>query len=304
VSEEDRGGAGLHRAPAGPAPKVSVLMNVFNGVAYVRDAITSILTQTFPDFELIVVDDGSTDGTSQVLSTIHDPRLRVVRQANRGIAPTCAAHLPLCRGEYVARMDADDLARVDRLQRQVGFLDEHPEHTLCGSSLLIIDELARVVGRREYPVEDDAVRAVLLDFNPFAQSAVMFRREAALTAGGYDSAAHYVEDYDLWLRMARRGRVHNLPEPLVAYRLHGEASKVKGTKRQLRATLELKNKAFVEYGYDPSLRNWFTYLAQFLMLQVLPATWIYGLFRRSFLKPLASATLEEAWRKGVGIRSN
>lgn len=203
------------------APEVTVLMPVFNGARYLRDALESVRRQSFRDFELLVIDDGSTDETPEILRRWPDPRLRVERQErNLGLARTRNHGVALARGEYVALLDADDRATPGRLAAQVCFLRRHREMALVGSWVREIDEAGRPTGSVwRCETRPDRIPPSLLFWNAFAQSAVTARR-CILERFPYREALPPSEDYDLWARIAAAHPVANLPRPLVSYRRH------------------------------------------------------------------------------------
>jgi glycosyltransferase involved in cell wall biosynthesis len=205
-------------------PKVTVLLAVHDGEPYVRQALESVLNQTFADFELLVVDDASTDRSVQIVESLADDRLRLLRnERNVGQVPSLNRGLLEARGEYVARMDADDVCHPSRLERQVAVLDAEPRVGLVGSWLLLIDERGRRVGGLREPLDDFAgyVYATLIMRVYVAHSAAMYRREAVLELGGYDESTGPSEDKDLWRRLLLdRWDARNVRAPLVSYRLH------------------------------------------------------------------------------------
>ena len=200
-------------------PAVSVLMGVHDGEPWVREAIASVLAQTAPDLELIVVDDGSTDGTPATLAAIRDPRLVVVRQARQGLTRALNRALRLARAPLLARLDADDLALPERLARQREFLDAHPEVGLLGTAAREVDAAGREVGVVVPPADDAGIRHALIRGNPFVHSSVMLRRRVLDEGQGYDERLTVAQDYDLWMRLSRVTRLANLAEPLVVRRL-------------------------------------------------------------------------------------
>ena len=200
-------------------PAVSVLMGVWNGAPRVREAIESVLGQTLGDLELVVVDDGSTDATASILGSFGDPRVRVTRQRRGGLTSALRSALGLARAPLVARLDADDVALPERLERQRDFLERHPEVGLLGTAAREVDGIGREVGVVRPPTEDAALRGALIRHNPFVHSSVMMRRSALEQAGGYDPSFPVAQDYDLWMRMSRVTRMANLPEALVVRRL-------------------------------------------------------------------------------------
>ena len=200
-------------------PAVSVLMPVYNGAPWVRDAVASVLAQTAGDLELIAIDDGSTDGTRDLLAGVKDRRLRVTRQARAGLTPALNRALAVARAPLVARLDADDVARPERLGRQRAFLDAHADVGLLGTGAREIDAEGREVAVIRPPEDDATIRRVLIRRNPFVHSSIMMRRTVVERAGGYDETLPVAQDYDLWMRMSRLARLANLPEPLVVRRL-------------------------------------------------------------------------------------
>jgi glycosyltransferase involved in cell wall biosynthesis len=205
---------------AAPEPRVSVVLPVYNGPRYVRLAIDSMLAQTFRNFELIVIDDGSRDTTPEVLSRIEDPRVRIVTQENRGLPATLNRGIELARGEYVARQDHDDYSRAERLARQVAYLDAHPACALVGTWAEIIEGETATGRIHAHSCENVALKLELLFDNPFVHSSVMIRRAVVIEEGGYctDRDRQPPEDYELWSRIARNHELANLSEVLHTYR--------------------------------------------------------------------------------------
>ncbi len=200
------------------SPLVSVIIPVHNGAAEIADGINSMLAQTFTDFELIVVDDGSTDGTAAIVDGIGDARLQVIHQENAGVATAANRAIGRARGRYLARLDHDDLARPARLEQQVRFMEENPGCAVLGTSAEIwIGN--RPTGRIHcHPTGDADLRFDLLFDNPFVHSSVMLRKSAVDAAGSYRKEAQPADDYDLISRLARKHQVANLPECLTIYR--------------------------------------------------------------------------------------
>jgi len=203
-------------------PAVSVIMPVRNGEAWLGQGIASVLSQDFGDFELLVVDDGSDDGTPRILEQFSraDPRVQLLHQAPQGIAAALNRAIAAAGAPYLARLDADDRAMPERLGRQHAFMQAHSEIVLLGSGAERIDPSGAVVGRASPPTEGAELRRVLGRSNPFIHSTVMMRSAAVRKLGGYRAAFRAAEDYDLWLRLAEVGDIANLPEHLIQYRLH------------------------------------------------------------------------------------
>jgi len=204
------------------APRVTVFIPVHNRQDYVRVAVNSILAQSYSDFELLVVDDGSTDHTRAVLDACTDPRLRVVsHEANLGIPAARNRGLELARGEYIALLDSDDHAYPRRLQRQVGFLDTHPGIAQVGSWCSFMDSEGRMLEKvRRQPLAPEDVHAHMLFHCPIINRTVMARTEA-LRRRRYDPAFSRCQDYAMHARLITDGeRLANLPEILVCGREH------------------------------------------------------------------------------------
>lgn len=203
------------------APRVSVAMSVYNNEAVVGQAIDSVLAQSFGDFEFLIVDDGSIDGSPAILDAYarRDPRVRVFHEPNRGLIASLNLLAARARGDLVARMDGDDVALPERFARQVAFFDAHPECGVLGTNTHEIDEAGAVTECTDFhPFEHAAILAALERASPFCHSSVMMRRDVLIASGGYRAAYRHCEDYDLWLRLALRTRLANLPDRLLLYR--------------------------------------------------------------------------------------
>jgi glycosyltransferase involved in cell wall biosynthesis len=204
-------------------PKISVLLPVFNAERYLRRALESVLTQTFEKFEVVAVNDGSTDRSKAILDEYSraDTRLHQVSQDNQGIVSALNAGLELMRGEYVARMDADDVAMPHRLERQLAYMDRHPECVAVGSQVIYIDPDGDEIGPKADLKEshEEINTALLAGGWPIVHPSVMIRTSTIRQIGGYQDYRTW-EDHDLFLRLAEVGRLANLDEPLLRYRLH------------------------------------------------------------------------------------
>jgi glycosyltransferase involved in cell wall biosynthesis len=202
-------------------PAVTVLMPVFNAERHLRAAIDSILGQTRADFELLVVDDGSTDGSAAIAAGYDDARIRIERfPVNRGLSAALNHGLRCASATLIARQDADDVSRPDRLETQLAIVTRDPELALVGSQARMLDEQGRAVGVVDRPLDEASVRWYALLDNPFIHTAVMFRRDVAVSFGGFDAAFDpFSQDYALWWRIVRAHRVRNVRQRLVDYRV-------------------------------------------------------------------------------------
>jgi len=199
---------------------ISVLMPVHDGEPFVREAIDSVLAQTFTDFELIVVDDASADGTAAVLRTFTDARVTVVRHdRQRGIAGSLNRGLDLAAGRFIARADADDVNAPHRFARQLAFLAAHPEVALCGTWIRMFSGGWRRDRRME--TDPERMRCALLMHNVLSHPTAMWRRDVFERHGlRYDGSLRTAEDYDLWCRASHRVTLGNVAEILMGYRVH------------------------------------------------------------------------------------
>jgi len=237
-------------------PVISVLMGVRDGAPWVAGAIESILGQTLTDLELIVVDDGSTDDTPMLLTGLRDPRLVVERQAPAGLTRALGRALARARAPLVARLDADDVARPDRLERQHAFMAAHPEVGLLGTAARVVDEAGREVGTIRPPEDDATLRRTLIRRNPFVHSSIMARAALVTRAGGYDGAFPVAQDYDLWLRLSALTRMANLPEALVTRRLVAGRVTAARDDDRLRAEARARWRAVRRGAYPPWSAVW------------------------------------------------
>lgn len=204
-------------------PLVSVLMPLYNGEKYVVEAVESILNQTFRDFELLVMDDGSTDDSLNLLKpcAIRDSRLRLIPRGHRGLGATQHELVELARGEYIAHMDSDDVAFPNRFELQLAFLRENPDVVCVGAASQLIDRVGRYLTTVTPPQTDEEIQALILGgHGAITHSTAMMRRASLRSIGGYDKSFDTAEDLDLWLRLGEVGKLANLREVLLKYRLH------------------------------------------------------------------------------------
>jgi glycosyltransferase involved in cell wall biosynthesis len=224
---------------------ISVVMSVYNGEAFLAKAIESILNQTFRDFEFLIVDDGSTDATPEILSTYakQDARIRIVRHENKGRAVSLNIGIDLATGKYIARMDADDVAVPYRLAEQMEFMERHPEVGLLGGAIELISATGLVIKTSQPPLEDSEIKSLMLHYNPMFHPTVVMRKDVALAAGGYRKALLDADDYDLWLRMSERSRLANLGKTMVQYRIHSEQVSIRNLEHQTQCVLAARTAA-------------------------------------------------------------
>lgn len=204
-------------------PLVSIVMPVYNAQRYLSAALQSMLRQSFTDWEMICIDDGSSDKSGQILqeSAALDPRVRVIHQENKGLVHTLNRGITLACAPLVCRMDADDISMADRLARQVAFMREHPEHVAVGGAILKIDADSDPLGVDCLPCDHvDIERALLNRQTGLYHPTTLIRASALEAVSGYRIEHEWVEDHDLWLRLAQRGKLGNLRDVVLCYRLH------------------------------------------------------------------------------------
>lgn len=203
-------------------PLLSAIITVFNGERYLREAILSLLAQTFADFEVVIVNDGSTDGTVGIITECMslDSRVRLRDLPHVGRADALNAGCREARGEFVAILDADDVALPERFERQAAYLRTHPSVALLGSGVIKISSDGKPFDTVTFPTDNAELTTRLLREGCFAHSTVVMSRDAVSRVGGYRSAFPPAEDYDLWLRLSEQYEIANLPEALVKYRVH------------------------------------------------------------------------------------
>ena len=227
---------------------VSVLLPVRDGERYLREALDSLLDEG-GDFEVVVVDDGSTDGTPEILESYADDRLRVVTQSRKGLVAALNRGVQETRGATIVRMDADDVSLPSRLERQQAILESDDRIGLVGCGIETIDGEGRVRGAWLLPAEDAGLRRRLLLRNPFAHGSVAIRRAALVAAGGYNGDYGSNEDYDLWRRIARQWRLAAVPEVLYRYREHADAVTKSGVDERVEDRERLRD----ELWHEPAL---------------------------------------------------
>ena len=215
-------------------PSVTVLMSVYNGEYHLREAVSNILRQTFTDFEFIIFNDGSTDGTQAILTSYDDSRIILVQnETNLGLTRSLNKGLRLARGKYIARQDADDVSLPERLEKQVAFLERNPQVCLVGSAIAVLNSANEAVTELILPTSDKELQSLLLKRNPFCHGSVMLRRTSVEQLEGYRETFFRAQDYDLWLRLAEIGQVANLPEVLYQWRFAPEAVSVRHRREQM-----------------------------------------------------------------------
>ncbi len=204
-------------------PKISVVMSVYNGEKYLKSAVESILGQSFGDFEFIIVDDGSTDRSLDLLKAFQkqDERIKIISRGNKGLISSLNEGIKLAEGDYIARMDADDISKTTRLEKQLKYMEEN-NLMVCGTWAEGIDSLGNKIKDMDYPPSEKKIKSFSLLHNPFIHPSVMFRKDIFEKVGGYKKFFKHIEDYELWTRIVFKYKTGNIPEALLEYRLHND----------------------------------------------------------------------------------
>ncbi|MEQ1247995.1 glycosyltransferase [Acinetobacter soli] len=206
-------------------PKVSVLMTVFNGGPYLYDSIKSILDQDFSDFEFVIINDGSTDGSLDLIKKINDHRIKLYSIENGGLVKALNFGISKCQGDYIARMDSDDISHKSRIRLQKDFLDNNPDYSIVCSNVKIIDDFGKIVSTQvqNWTDGDQLLRGLLLEtpFKPIIHPSVMLRKEVYHNLNGYREIL-YAEDRDFWLRSVKDYKLFRIQDFLLNYRIHSK----------------------------------------------------------------------------------
>ena len=231
-------------------PAISVLLPAYNAERYIHQSIDSVLVQTFRDFELLVMDDGSTDRTAEIVKSYSDPRVKYIGRAHRGLVDTLNEGLDLACGKYIARMDADDLIVKTRLEKQFAFMESHLDYAVCFSSLKIFHYHPFFSVKLHYPKGHDEIRTEMFIRNPFPHATAMMRTEILRKDRFYFDPlfAEAAEDYDFFSRMSAKYRVYCLSESLYYYRKSPDQTTAKSSyKSHLHLEYETRRKIITTY---------------------------------------------------------
>jgi glycosyltransferase involved in cell wall biosynthesis len=210
-------------------PKVTVLMPAYNAGKYIGEAISSILKQTFTDFELLIVNDGSTDETLKIAQSFHDARIRIISTENRGVAAALNVGLNHACAPYVARFDADDICYPARLKTQYEFITRYPEYTIIGSAVDYADAEGHFIFTHHPEAHlDEEIQQLKYTTCPFIHSSVFYKKDAIIAHGGYNEHAYTYEDHFLWLNLLNTEKACNLSQPLIKVRLSPESVSIDG----------------------------------------------------------------------------
>lgn len=255
-------------------PKVSVIMPAYNAEKYIAESIESILNQTFGDFEFIILDDASSDGTWDIINSYaqKDSRIFPVKnERNLNIAENRNKGLALAKGEYIVWQDADDISLPTRIEKLVNYMDSHPKVGICGSYIQSFNEKGDL-DVRVYAEEDKLLRRTIFKFSPVSQPAAIVRREVFEQVGNFNAKYPPAEDLDLSFRIGEFYEFGNIPEVLFRYREHSESTTQKNLAKQIKFTLEIRKRFFCSRSYSFDFSDIISYclawISQFLPVRV------------------------------------
>ncbi|MFV8271462.1 glycosyltransferase family 2 protein [Flavobacterium sp. GT2N3] len=232
------------------SPAISVIMPVYNCVSFIEEAVNSILNQTFANFELIIIDDASTDGTSDILKNFTDPRIKFVfKEVNQGVSTATNEGFRLAKGKYIARMDGDDISVKERFEKQVGILETNPEIFICGGFVKYLGGSNSIIVYKE--THQEIVTGLLLS-NSICMGVSMFRRKE-LSHCFYDQNKKSGEDYDFWTKVAWLGEMYNIQEVLLLYRVHPNQASIAHKPQQILDDIKIRLYLFKKINYDTKI---------------------------------------------------
>lgn len=238
-----------------PHTQITVLMPVYNSEKYLKEAMESILSQSFRNFEFLIINDGSLDNSFNIISSYKDPRIRLVQNnKNRGLIYSLNKGIKLSKGELIARMDADDISRPDRLEKQVKYMTTHPEVIVCGSDIGVINNIGKFLYYQPTLLRDKQIRNCMVVTCPLVHPSVIYRKNTIVEVGGYDTRAYVVEDYDLWVKLMTEGKFSNISEPLLYYRINPDGESISKKKIQNTNTKHISAKIWEDYL--ATSKNW------------------------------------------------
>lgn len=283
-------------------PLVSVIMPVYNAGNFLIEAIESILNQTFSDFEFIIVDDGSSDNSWEIIQEYadKDKRIKAFRnKRNLGVSPAANLALSKCQGKYIARMDADDISFSERLEKQVKYLSFHPQTIALGGQCVVIDQQGKIIGDKKFPTDANKLSEMIFFAVPIQQPSMIINRSLLPKNFKWYSPNHTsAEEIDLLFRLMKYGQIANLKDWLLFYRFREDSLSHINPKKTFWLTLKSRIKA-LKMGFNPSLKSLVLNLAQVVVISLLPkktinVLWYFlrGINKKQALAPLGQlATL-------------
>jgi len=272
-------------------PLISVILPVYNAEKYLVEALESLRYQTYPYFEVIALDDASTDDSYKILKNYAkiDSRIKVFKnKTNLRIADTLNLGLTKAKGNYIARMDADDISLPTRFQKQIKYLQSHPGVVVVGGQCLTIDKNSHITGKKLFPTNHIDIHELMYTRNPIQHPSIMINRSLLpKDFNWYNPHLNSAEDLDLYFRLGKFGLFANLKSAILMYRQHGDSVTFKNPKHTFKITQKVRHLAVGKYGYKPSLKSKLISLIQTVIMEVIPASLVFPLYtfiRRTKIK--------------------
>lgn len=268
-------------------PTITVLLTVYNAENYVGIAIESILKQSFTDFELIAVDDCSTDKSWDIVQQYMKQDSRVIakrNEVNLGGCKTLNVGLKLAKGKYIARLDNDDWSYPNRLEKQFDFLEAHPDVGIVGGVMEIMNQHGEVTGKRKYNISDQEIRNKIFFYSPFSHPLVMIRKSILDKVGSYDPAYAPADDYELYFRIGNESQFANLPDVIMRYRVIPSSITFMQTKKMELATINVRNQYSKNPNYNFTLVDKIYNTFQFFSIYIVPSRlkiYLFNLLRNN-----------------------
>ena len=268
-------------------PTITVLLSMYNAENYVGIAIESILKQTFSDFELIAVDDCSTDKSWDIVQQYMKLDSRVIakrNEVNLGGCKTLNVGLKLAKGKYIARLDNDDWSYPNRLEKQFDFLEAHPDVGIVGGVMEIMNQHGEVTGKRKYNISDQEIRNKIFRYSPFSHPLVMIRKSILDKVGPYDPAYAPADDYELYFRIGNESQFANLPDVIMRYRVIPSSITFMQTKKMELATINVRNQYSKNPNYNYTLVDKLYNTFQFFSIYIVPSRlkiYLFNLLRNN-----------------------
>lgn len=261
-------------------PLVSVVMPVRNAGNFLLEAIKSILNQTYKNLELIIVNDASTDETSRILSSFKDKRIMIFKNKTRfGVTKSANLAISKAKGKYIARMDGDDIADLERIEKQVNFLNKNKNVVAVGGQCELINSDGIKIGEKRFPFENDEIRKMIFSSVPLQQPTLMVNTKLLpKNFVWYDENYSSAEELELLFKLFKFGEVRNLNDYLLRYRIHGGNTSLKDPKKTFFLTLKTRFLAIRKYGYRPTFKGVMTTFAQVILISLIPDSWIYPIY--------------------------
>lgn len=266
----------------GDKPLVTVLMTAYNAEKFIKESIDSIIKQTYENLEIIVVDDGSTDNTLNIVKSLQktDGRIKVF-QMKENSGPSLASNFGIkkAKGKFIARMDADDISYPDRIEKQVKFLKENPEVILVGGQCILINEKGSVIGKKSFPTRHQDIYNSLFSVNAIQHPSCMVNmRLLPKNKFVYHNHSILAHDLELVFELSQYGKLANLDNTVLFYRQYPSSLSLKNPKKTFKATIEIREKAVRQYGYKPRFTGKVINIIQKVLVGILPEKYIYSIF--------------------------